>query len=256
MLAWPAFRKRDANPHAALLCERLRDLGVAVDDWTPARAALRAVDLWHLHHPESVVYLRSRLRSTLTTLAFCALLALARARGTRILWTVHDLGSHDRLHPTLEAWFWPFFVSRVDAYVCLSEGGPRLARERFPGLRGRPGFTVPHGHYRDAYPNQVSRAQARRALGLPEQARVLLHFGLVRPYKNVPHLIRTFRELPQSEACSWWRASRTTRSWNARCASAPRVARGCGCCSGGFRRPKSSICSSRATWSCCRIGTS
>ena len=200
MLAWPAFRKRDANPHAALLCERLRDLGVAVDDWTPARAALRAVDLWHLHHPESVVYLRSRLRSTLTTLAFCALLALARARGTRILWTVHDLGSHDRLHPTLEAWFWPFFVSRVDAYVCLSEGGPRLARERFPGLRGRPGFTVPHGHYRDAYPNQVSRAQARRALGLPEQARVLLHFGLVRPYKNVPHLIRTFRELPQSEA--------------------------------------------------------
>jgi beta-1,4-mannosyltransferase len=199
VLAWPAFNKRDANPHAALLSEGLRELGVEVDDWTPARAGLRAVDLWHLHHPESVVYLRSRRRSALTTLAFCALLALARARGTRILWTVHDLGSHDRLHPKLEAWFWPFFVSRVDAYVCLSEGGARLARERFPGLRDRPGFTVPHGHYRDAYPNQVSRTQARRALGLPEQTRVLLHFGLVRPYKNVPHLIRTFRAQPQSE---------------------------------------------------------
>jgi len=200
VLAWPAFRKRDANPHAALLCERLRDLGVEVDDWTPARAGLRSVDLWHLHHPESVVYLRSRLRSALTTVAFCALLALARLRGIRILWTVHDLGSHDRLHPKLEAWFWPFFVSRVDAFVCLSDGGARLARERFPGLRDRPGFTVPHGHYRDAYPHQVSRAQARRALGLPDDAQVLLHFGLVRPYKNVPHLIRTFRELPQSEA--------------------------------------------------------
>jgi len=200
VLAWPAFKKRDANPHAALLCEKLRELGVEIDDWTPARAGLRPVDLWHLHHPESVVYQRSSLRSALTTLAFCALLSLARARGTRILWTVHDLGSHDRLHPRLEAWFWRFFVSRVDAYVCLSDGGPRLARQRFPGLRARPGFTVPHGHYRDAYPNQVSRAEARRALGLPEDARVLLHFGLMRPYKNVPHLIRTFRERPQPEA--------------------------------------------------------
>jgi beta-1,4-mannosyltransferase len=200
ILAWPAFRKRDANPHAALLYEKLRDFGVEVEDWTPGRACLRSVDLWHLHHPETVVYLRSSLRSTLTTLAFCALLSLARLRGIRILWTVHDLGSHDELHPRLEAWFWPFFVSRIDAYLCLSAGGCRQARKRFAGLRRLPGFVVPHGHYRDAYPNRVSRAEARRALGLPDDAKVLLHFGLLRPYKNAPHLIRTFRELPRSDA--------------------------------------------------------
>jgi glycosyltransferase involved in cell wall biosynthesis len=200
VLAWPAFRKRDANPHAALLSEKLRDLGVQVDDWTPARACLQPVDLWHLHHPETVVYQRSRLRSALATLAFCGLMWLARARGIRILWTVHDLGSHDELHPHLEPWFWRFFLARIDGYVCLSEGGARLARARFPGLRDLPGFTVPHGHYRDAYPNQVSRAEARRALGLPDDVPILLHFGLLRPYKNAPYLIRTFRELPESKA--------------------------------------------------------
>jgi beta-1,4-mannosyltransferase len=200
VLAWPAFRKRDANPHAALLYEKLGDLGVEVEDWTPGRAVVRSVDLWHLHHPESVVYVRSSLRSALETLAFCGLLSLARLRGIQILWTVHDLGSHDQLHPRLEAWFWRFFVSRVDAYLCLSDGGCRLAQERFPGLRRLPGFTVAHGHYRDAYPNQVSRADARRALGLAGESRVLLHFGLLRPYKNVPHLIRTFRKLPHSKA--------------------------------------------------------
>lgn len=163
------------------------------------RACVRAVDLWHLHHPDSVVYLRSGLRAALETLAFCALLSWARWRGVRILWTIHDLGSHDQLHPRLEAWFWRFFVSRVDGFVCLSEGGCKLARERFPALRQRPAFTVPHGHYRDAYPNRVSRAEARRALDLPEDALVLLHFGLVRPYKNAPHLIRTFRELPEAD---------------------------------------------------------
>jgi len=199
VLAWPAFRKRDANPHAALLYEKLRELGVEVEDWTLGSACLRSVDLWHLHHPESVVYLRSGLRSALEMLAFCGLLTLARWRGTRILWTVHDLGSHDELHPQLEAWFWRFFASRVDGYICLSEGGAAQAWERFPKLRELPRFTVPHGHYRDAYPNHVSRAEARRALGLLDDAPVLLHFGLLRPYKNAPHLIRTFRELAATE---------------------------------------------------------
>ena len=111
---------------------------IEVEDWTMARAWVRAVDLWHLHHPDSVVYLRSGLRAALEALAFCALLSWARWRGVRILWTIHDLGSHDQLHPRLEAWFWRFFVSRVDGFVCLSEGGRKLARERFPALRQRP----------------------------------------------------------------------------------------------------------------------
>ena len=176
---------------------------------------MRSADLWHLHHLDSIVYLRSGLRSALETLALCGLLTLARWRGIRILWTVHDLGNPDELHPHLEAWFWRFFVRRVDAYICLSEGGARQARERFPKLRGVPRFTVPHGHYLDAYPNEVSRAEARRALDLPEAAPVLLHFGLIRPYKNAPHLIRTFRELPESGAIlvvagAWWYRLRGT----------------------------------------------
>jgi glycosyltransferase involved in cell wall biosynthesis len=195
ILAWPAFRKRAANPHAALLAQALRDLGVDVEDWTLRRACWRRADLWHLHHPDTVVYARSRVLSALGTFGFALLLALARARGTRVLWTVHDLGSNDRLHPRLEAWFWRFFVRRLDGYITLSASGRRRALERFPALRRLPGFVVPHGHYLDAYPDQVARDTARRALDLPASATVLLHFGLLRPYKNVPHLVRTFRAL-------------------------------------------------------------
>ena len=46
-------------------------------------------------------------------------------------------------------------------------------------------------------PAAVTRATARQRLGLPAAATVLLHFGLMRPYKNVPHLIRTFRAMPE-----------------------------------------------------------
>jgi glycosyltransferase involved in cell wall biosynthesis len=195
ILAWPAFRKEAANPHAALLYRELCRLGVEVEDWTPARACLRHADLWHLHHPDTVIYRRSRLYSLLGTLLFCALLSLARLRGTRILWTIHDLDNNDGLHRHLEPWFWRLFLPRVDAYLCLTEGSRHQARRRFPQLERLPGFVVPHGHYQDAYPDRMSRDEARRRLGLPLEATVLLHFGLMRPYKNVPYLIDRFREL-------------------------------------------------------------
>jgi beta-1,4-mannosyltransferase len=200
VLAWPAFRKESANPHAALLARELIGLGVGLADWTPLRALLRPGDLWHLHHPEAVLYRRRVAASTLETLAFLGLLILARVRGVRILWTIHDLGSNDRLHPRLEGWFWRVFIPRVDAFVCLSEQSRTMALERFPGLIGGPAHIVPHGHYRDAYPRTISRETARQRLSLPPEATVLLHFGLMRPYKNVPHLIRTFRALPKPGA--------------------------------------------------------
>ncbi len=197
MLAWPAFRKQAANPHAALLARELIAMGTRVVDWTPLRALLRPRDLWHLHHPEGVVYRRSLAGSLFETIAFLGLLWLARLRGTRILWTMHDLGSNDGLHPRLEAWFRRAFIPAVDAVICLSERGRAMAFERFPALIGRPAHVVPHGHYRDAYPRTMTRETARRQLALPQEATVLLHFGLMRPYKNVPHLIRRFGAMPR-----------------------------------------------------------
>jgi beta-1,4-mannosyltransferase len=199
VLAWPAFGKQAANPHAALLTRELIALGAQVVDWTPLRALLRPGDLWHLHHPDIALYRRSYAGSAFETIAFLGLLWLARLRGLRVLWTIHDLGSNDRLHPRLETWFWKAFIPAVDAVICLSERGRVMAHERFPGLAGRPAHVVPHGHYRDAYPQTMTRETARRRLGLAPETTMLLHFGLMRPYKNVPHLIRTFRALAEPD---------------------------------------------------------
>jgi glycosyltransferase involved in cell wall biosynthesis len=200
VLAWPAFRKQAANPHAALLARELIALGVEVVDWTPVRALLQPGNLWHIHHPETVVFPRSPARSAFEAITFLGLLWLARLRGARVLWTIHDLGSNDGLHPRLEAWFWKAFIPGLDAFICLSRSSRTLALERFPALLDRPAHIVPHGHYRDAYPHTVTRATARQRLGLPPEATVLLHFGLMRPYKNVPQLIRAFRAMPDGDA--------------------------------------------------------
>lgn len=166
-----------------------------IDDWTPWRALTRRVDLWHLHHPDTVVYPRSAVRSFIGTVLFWLLLQSARCRRIRIVWTVHDLDNNDGLHPWLEAWFWRFYLPHVDAFICLTRASIQLARQRFTPLQGKPGFVIEHGHYRDAYPNVMSRQKARATLGLSSSARVVLQFGLIRPFKNVPHLIDTFKAL-------------------------------------------------------------
>lgn len=195
VLAWPAFRKRAANPHAALLATELKKLDVDIDDWTPWRALSRNVDLWHLHHPDTVVYPRSLWRCLIGTVLFAFLLKVARWRRIRIIWTVHDFDNNDGLHPKLENRFWRYYIPAVDGFICLTEGSISLARERFPQLTSVPGFAVEHGHYLDAYPGGMTRDMARQRLGIPAKSRVLLHFGLMRPYKNVPHLIDTFKQL-------------------------------------------------------------
>lgn len=200
VLAWPAFRKQEANPQAALLARELVALDVDVSDWTPSRALARPRDLWHLHYPETVVYRRSAAASTFEMVAFLALLWLARLRGVRIVWTVHDLGSNDGLHPRLERWFWKGFVPACDALVCLSECGRTMVLDRFPTLVDRPAHMISHGGYHGAYASTVPPAHARAHLGISPEAKVLLHFGLLRPYKNVPHLIRTFRAMPDGDA--------------------------------------------------------
>jgi beta-1,4-mannosyltransferase len=199
ILALPAFRRRTANPFQALLYERVQTRNVEVREWSFARALWARVDLWHLHHPDTVVFPRRLWQSLAETVLFRLLLLIARWRGIRILWTVHDLDSSDGLHPRLEAWFWSYFLPRIDGYVCLSASGRRLALQRFPALARLPGFLTPHGHFRDAYPNEVTREEARRLLDLPARATVLLHVGLIRPYKDVPRLIRTFLDVMSAD---------------------------------------------------------
>lgn len=200
ILAWPAFRKEAANPHAALLARALIAEGATVEEWTPVAALIRPGDLWHLHHPETVLYRRAWLAAWAETIAFLILFTLARLRGTRMVWAVHDLGSNDRLHPRLEALFWRRFVAGVDGVISLAETGRRDTLIRFPELAQRSVRVIPHGHYADAYPSGASRAVACRHLGLDPDCPVILHFGLIRPYKNVPHLITTFVEMKHPAA--------------------------------------------------------
>lgn len=200
VLAWPAFDNKTGNPYTRLLYRSVEALGPRVHEFTPRNALRSSHDVWHVHWPDDFLSYASPATAALYVGAELALMALARQRGTRIVWTIHDLGPHESPHPWLERLFWPLFLPMVDGYITLSEHARAAACRRFPRLSAVPGAVVPHGHYRPAYPDPVSQAEARRCLDLPEDVPVAAYVGRIRPYKNVEHLVRTFREVPDPSA--------------------------------------------------------
>ena len=196
VIAWPAG---GANPYNGLLYAHLRDLGATVSDFTPLRLLRSSRAIWHLHWPERMLNRPSALAAAVRAAALLLLACAARVRKTRLIWTVHNLQPHEYDHPWIGRWFWPAFTRLLSGFIVLSPRGRQLIEQRHPRLRRTSCAIVPHGHYRGAYPDTVSQVEARAALGLPAAAPVAAFVGQIRPYKNVPHLVQVFRQMPEPD---------------------------------------------------------
>lgn len=195
VLAWPGLGARSVNPYTWLLYSHLASLGVRVEEFSVLRALRGNYDILHAHWPEKALTSGSWLEGLAGAFAALATLDAAHAHGARVVWTAHNARPHEARHPRLERWFWPAFVRRVDAVIHPSAAGQQTVEAAFPALAERPSAVIPHGHYRGSYPDTISGKEARAALGVPSGALVVAFIGMVRPYKNVPHLIRTVRAL-------------------------------------------------------------
>ena len=188
----PFPRRVAGNPYCDLLYGRLTALGVDVDAdaefcfaWLVRNR--RRVRVLHLHWPE-FYYRGPAGAATVRALAgFLACLALARVLGYRIVWTIHNALPHEP-HPADRLVRW--ILMRVARTAVHS----RAARRALPPGGDLP-VVVPHGHYIGAYPDIVSRREARGRLGIAAGDRVLLFFGQVRDYKGIADLVKAFRSV-------------------------------------------------------------
>jgi glycosyltransferase involved in cell wall biosynthesis len=200
VVAWFAFEHRELNPYNALLYESVQRNGVDVDEFSPTSVLRRRYDVFHIHWPDHLLNHRNIIEVVGKSIALFALLDVARRRGARIVWTVHNLQAHERLHPRIERWFWRQLMPRLDGYVTLTRSAQQFAIEHHPALRHKPGFVIPIGHFRNAYPNSRDRRAGRARFGLPNEAKVLVFAGFIRPYKNIPALIDAFRAYTDADA--------------------------------------------------------
>jgi beta-1,4-mannosyltransferase len=192
------------NPYQELLERELRALGATFEHPRLAlRWALRTrVDVLHLHWLEYVTGSHAVesfhvTRVALRTARLFAVLLMLRARGARVVWTVHNLRPHDARHARFDLNVSRLVARLADRVIAHSHHAAQLI-ERTYGVRGV--AVAYHGGYEDHYESDaVDRGAVRRHLRLPDEAHVALAFGQIRAYKQVPELISAFRTLPGSD---------------------------------------------------------
>lgn len=193
------------NPYQQSLAEGLRRLGCVVDEGSASAWFLRrspttqAADVVHFHWLDPYLLAGSWAKSLLKSLVFLAQLWLCRWRGKRIVWTAHNLTSHEASHPRLQSFFSRRVFAASHRVLAHGETCGRLVAENFGGDL-RKVRVVPHANYLDDYPQEVSPDEARRVVGAPDDAFVYLFVGSIRGYKGVGELIETFGKLDRPDA--------------------------------------------------------
>ncbi|HEY7294963.1 MAG TPA: glycosyltransferase [Dehalococcoidia bacterium] len=187
------------NPYGGLLARALAPHGVTLEpgwrldpEWVRAQhGRVRVLHLNWLHRfyadPDPDVR-RRRFRQ------FLAGLVLARRLGFRLVWTMHNFYPHEQHDPLLDRRVRRLVCTLAHAVIAHCEHAANLLAQHFG--RRHDVYVIPHGHFIDVYPNTISRMEARRRLGLPDDAFVYVFFGNIRGYKGVEHLLEVFNSLP------------------------------------------------------------
>jgi beta-1,4-mannosyltransferase len=199
ILAWPAFKNR--GPYNVLLYRSMETLGATVEEFSAWRILSKRYDIVHLHWPEYCVNGRGAIASLFWSCSLFAVMCWIRLRGGKVIWTVHNLKSHLQQHPAIERYFWEIFTALLSGYIALTETGATWARDRYPALRSKCGFIIPHGNIRDGYPGvEISREEARLRLGVSPSAKVAGFFGSIERYKGITELVEVFSALKDDRA--------------------------------------------------------
>jgi beta-1,4-mannosyltransferase len=139
--------------------------------------------------------LDNSVRSRIRALFFCFKLLLLRLFGIRVVWTVHNLKSHEGVAKDLELTLARGVVRASSWIVVHSPAAEQIVRKEFSMQHAKKIVCIPHGNYIGVYPNVVSNEEARYKIGISSEELVFLFLGLIRPYKGVNDLVDQFKRL-------------------------------------------------------------
>ncbi|MDG4763557.1 methyltransferase domain-containing protein [Solwaraspora sp. WMMD406] len=196
------------NPYQAMLMSGLRDAGVQS---FPVTDVLRTeaphlpsgpLDNYvlHVHWTDPILHPARSGEEAMARLAeFQQRVAELRARGGRLVWTIHNVFPHEWKFPAAERALARFLADEADAVHVLSEETLAAVEPHYP-LDPDKVRVIRHSSYLGVYPNSVSRVAARERFGLEPDQHVVLFFGGIRPYKGVDVLLDSFAVAARRDA--------------------------------------------------------
>jgi glycosyltransferase involved in cell wall biosynthesis len=186
----------DENPYQEMYESALEKRGISVVRHydpipfsLPIVAAVRhRIDIVHLHwiHPYFL---------------FGSKQWMYRVPGSRVFsfWTVHNLHNHEKRYLTLDHWVGTHVAKRADVVQVWDKQTANAVSEAYNVSQAKL-VEFPHGNFDSRYESYTGPDPAAE-LGVDGYERVFLFFGMIRPYKNIPTLIRTFEAVSSPMEC-------------------------------------------------------
>lgn len=174
------FAGGEAPPEGVAVAARLIDTLNPLTWWQAARRLVRK-------RPDAVVF---QYWMPFFAPAYGLIARFLRSRGVRVLAVVHNALPHER--HLGDAALGRFFLRACDGFVVMSDAVAedlRMLRRADAAVR-----RIDHPVYA-RFGAPVPKDEARRRLGLPAEAPVLLFFGFVREYKGLHVLLDALPEV-------------------------------------------------------------
>jgi beta-1,4-mannosyltransferase len=184
------------NPFQKMFARALEQAGLKVERIGPRKcfpihfALARKIDLLQMDWPDSLFMGRNALATWAKRRMYYD--GLRRLKDFPLVWTFHNLLGHDVANAAYHRHMTQLLIDRCRGIIVMSQAARKLLRESYRVAERTQVAVIPLGHYIDAYPNVITRAQARQAFSLKEGGRMVLFFGSLQPYKGVEDLIDVF----------------------------------------------------------------
>ena len=124
---------------------------------------------------------------------------LARRKGIRVVSILDNVIPHE---PHFwDKWLIRYFVRSVDRFVAMSASVRDDCLSFLPASRKDCVALTVHPLY-DNFGQAVPKDEARKSLGLPQDATILLFFGFIRDYKGLDLLMKAYKQSLQQSAIS------------------------------------------------------
>ncbi len=197
------------NPYQHILKDKLEERGVDViaEEFIPPYLVLIEVlrnrpDVLHLNWVDRF-YLTDDdiLWKNLAAAFLFGLEILVASFFTRIVWTAHNKHNHENKSPRLDR-FMRKYVFWIANTVQVWDDNTEQDLTEYLEVKPSKITRIPHGNYlpvhnEDSLP---SKSESRNSLGINENRKLILFFGNIRPYKQVPKLIEKFEEYSDEDS--------------------------------------------------------
>lgn len=206
VLMMPDYRQD--NPYQELLANSLKGEGMEVNFpqgyrrvfpiYRAIMTQVEPIDILHLHWLNLYLKGQSWLVKCFYSVKFLLEIWLIHQTGKKIIWTVHNVIPHNTKFPRLERWTRRWFVKMVNQIIIHNDSSLESIIQAYQ-LDQTKVNVIPHGNYCPLYKKPISKEEARKILGYPQQGRLYLSFGMMRPYKGLEYLLDTWEKSKNCE---------------------------------------------------------